>query len=55
MTVTDQLLDRVHDLLATGGRFYLIAVAQNRPNDIVARLERDGLQAEVSLALAQLT
>jgi release factor glutamine methyltransferase len=48
MTITDKVLERVKDWLAPGGRFYLVAVAQNRPSDIVARLKEDGLDSEVS-------
>lgn len=47
MTVTDRVLERVEEWLAPGGRFYLVAVANNRPGDIVERLKGAGFDAEV--------
>ena len=52
MTVTDRVLERVKDWLAPAGRFYLVAVAQNRPEEIIAQLSDDGLQVEVSVLQA---
>jgi hypothetical protein len=47
MTVTDRVLERVEEWLAPGGRFYLVAVANNKPGDIVERLRVYGMDAEV--------
>lgn len=37
----------VQSLLAPGGRFYLVAVAPNKPLEIVAHMRQRGLEAEV--------
>jgi tRNA1(Val) A37 N6-methylase TrmN6 len=36
-------------LLAPGGRFYLVAVAQNKPDEICERMRQYGLECKVSL------
>ncbi len=38
----------LHEVLAVGGKFYLVAIRQNKPESIVETLKGKGLQAEVS-------
>jgi release factor glutamine methyltransferase len=46
--VLDRFLPDVGALLAPSGRFYLVAIAQNRPDEIMRMLERQcGLRGEV--------
>lgn len=46
--VLDRFLPDVGALLSPTGRFYLVAIAQNRPNEIMQILEREcGLRGEV--------
>ncbi|RSH89487.1 S-adenosylmethionine-dependent methyltransferase [Saitozyma podzolica] len=47
MGTTTTVIELLSDLLSPQGRFYLVAVEQNRPQDIVARLQRQGLRSEV--------
>ncbi|KAI9632133.1 S-adenosyl-L-methionine-dependent methyltransferase, partial [Dioszegia hungarica] len=49
MSITDEVIKSLQRLLAPGGRFYLVAVEQNRPLDIVEQLKDLGLDAEVVL------
>lgn len=39
----------VQDLLSEKGRFYLVAIAQNKPLEIVERMKGRGFAGEVSL------
>ena len=39
----DRLLPGISKLLAPGGAFYLVVVAENDPGDITRRLAADGL------------
>jgi hypothetical protein len=39
------------EILAPGGRFYLVAVQQNKPLEIIEYMKAVGLEAEVSLHL----
>ncbi|SPO22186.1 related to MTQ2 - Putative S-adenosylmethionine-dependent methyltransferase [Ustilago trichophora] len=50
--LVDELIDggAVKDVLAKGGRFYLVAIKQNDPQGLVKRLQAQGLDAEVVLA-----
>ncbi|CBQ72218.1 related to MTQ2-Putative S-adenosylmethionine-dependent methyltransferase [Sporisorium reilianum SRZ2] len=50
--LVDALIDggAVKDVLAQGGRFYLVAIKQNDPAGLVRRLAAQGLDAEVVLA-----
>ncbi len=45
--VLDRLLPYVHELLSPRGVFYLIAVDENDPDDIAARLAKNGLTTSV--------
>lgn len=47
MTVTNLVLDKLPGLLAPGGRFYLVAIEQNKPKEIVARMRATGLECKV--------
>ncbi|CAG0919880.1 unnamed protein product [Notodromas monacha] len=47
--VIDRLLPDVHELLSPGGRFYLVALAQNDPSNICEVLNRSGLDSSVFL------
>ncbi|KAJ7456619.1 S-adenosyl-L-methionine-dependent methyltransferase [Mycena latifolia] len=50
MQVTDIFLPQLDNLLAPHGRFYLVAVAQNKIPDIQRRMQRDyALESEVVL------
>ncbi|KAL7420303.1 S-adenosylmethionine-dependent methyltransferase [Cryptotrichosporon argae] len=49
MMVTNLVLEQVPGLLAPGGRFYLVAVQQNRPDDIIARMTEAGLECKTVL------
>ncbi|KAK8844645.1 hypothetical protein IAR55_006492 [Kwoniella newhampshirensis] len=46
MVVTKMILDQLPHLLSPGGRFYLVAVAQNKPKFIAEELLRRGLRVE---------
>jgi release factor glutamine methyltransferase len=46
MAVTDILLERLPTLLAPGGRFYLVAIHQNKPDEIIARMRAAGLECK---------
>ncbi|EDO39754.1 predicted protein [Nematostella vectensis] len=47
--VTDRLLPVVSSLLSPKGCFYLVAVAENKPDDIICFLEKYGLHGETVL------
>lgn len=51
MGLTNIVLPLIPDLLAPQGRFYLVAVAQNKPLEIVAAMQGLGLEAEVRAPL----
>lgn len=38
------------ELLSETGRFYLVAIQQNRPQDIISRMSRLGLRGQVSMS-----
>ncbi|KAJ2843893.1 HemK methyltransferase member 2 [Coemansia erecta] len=44
--VLDILLPNVANMLAPRGRFYLVVIEQNKPEDIIALLKGDGLDGE---------
>ncbi|KAJ2547335.1 HemK methyltransferase member 2 [Coemansia sp. RSA 1933] len=44
--VLDRLLPDVASMLAPRGRFYLVVIEQNKPEDIISQLHRDGLVGE---------
>ncbi|KAJ2507828.1 HemK methyltransferase member 2 [Coemansia sp. RSA 1939] len=44
--VLDLLLPNVAHMLAPRGRFYLVVIEQNKPDDILELLQRDGLLGE---------
>ncbi|TXT08112.1 uncharacterized protein COLE_05036 [Cutaneotrichosporon oleaginosum] len=46
MAVTNLVLEKLPTLLAPGGRFYLVAVAQNKPDEINARMRAAGLECK---------
>lgn len=48
--LVDELIDDgvIRDVLAKGGRFYLVAIKQNDPQGLVRRLQAQGLDSEVS-------
>ncbi|WVF66301.1 hypothetical protein IAT40_001041 [Kwoniella sp. CBS 6097] len=46
MQVTNILLRQLPDLLSSGGRLYLVAVAQNKPAQIIEEMSQIGLRAE---------
>lgn len=48
MQVTNLVLERIPTLLAPGGRFYLVAIHQNKPDEIIARMRGMGLECKVS-------
>ncbi|EST07923.1 Eukaryotic/archaeal PrmC-related [Kalmanozyma brasiliensis GHG001] len=50
--LVDELIDDgvISDVLAEGGRCYLVAIKQNDPQGLVRRLKVQGLEAEVVLA-----
>lgn len=50
--LVDELIDSgtIQKVLAKGGRFYLVAIKQNDPPNLVERLKAQGLTAEVKLA-----
>lgn len=52
MAVTDRLLPQLPSLLGPKGHFYLVAVKENDPEGIVARMRKAGLAAEVHAAVA---
>ena len=45
--VLDRLLPRIAGLLAPRGRFYLVALRENRPKEIEAILAADGLRGRL--------
>ncbi|ORY22962.1 S-adenosyl-L-methionine-dependent methyltransferase [Naematelia encephala] len=49
MLTTERLILKLPNLLAPGGRFYLVAVQQNQPNEILALMRRLGLEANIHL------
>ncbi|BGP57455.1 hypothetical protein JCM8202_002012 [Rhodotorula sphaerocarpa] len=49
MRVTDRVLQQVKDLLSPRGAFYLVAVPENKPLEIIASMQARGLQGEVVL------
>ncbi|KAJ9120117.1 hypothetical protein QFC22_003015 [Naganishia vaughanmartiniae] len=49
MKVTDIVLDMLPDILSVGGIFYLIAVSENNPREICARMQQKGFTADVAL------
>ncbi|GAC92585.1 hypothetical protein PHSY_000139 [Pseudozyma hubeiensis SY62] len=53
--LVDELIDGhvIRDVLASQGRFYLVAIKQNDPAGLVKRLTAQGLNAEVSSRYAQ--
>lgn len=50
--LVDELIDggTIRDVLAQGGRLYLVAIEQNDPAGLVSRLREQGLDSEVVLA-----
>lgn len=46
MSVTNLVLERLPTLLAPGGRFYLVAIHQNKPDEIIARMRAEGLECK---------
>ncbi|RKP07955.1 S-adenosyl-L-methionine-dependent methyltransferase [Thamnocephalis sphaerospora] len=46
--VTDRLLPRVADLLSPRGVFYLVAVRENKPQEMIDQLAKAGLHGEVT-------
>ncbi|WVQ93922.1 hypothetical protein IAU59_001000 [Kwoniella sp. CBS 9459] len=46
MEVTNILLRQLPDLLSSGGKLYLVAVAQNKPGQIIQDMQQIGLLAE---------
>ena len=53
--LVDELIDGhvIRDVLASQGRFYLVAIKQNDPAGLVKRLIAQGLDADVSSRCAQ--
>jgi release factor glutamine methyltransferase len=49
MMITDLVLDLLPRILARGGKFYLVAVSQNRPDEIIERMRARGFEGEVVL------
>ncbi|GAA5953661.1 hypothetical protein JCM8115_004117 [Rhodotorula mucilaginosa] len=49
MTVTNRLLSQVKDLLSPRGLFYLVAVSENKPHQILADMLVRGLHGEIVL------
>jgi release factor glutamine methyltransferase len=49
MEVTDRLLEEIPELLSPQGIFYLVAVKENKPEEIIERMKSKGLTGEVSL------
>ncbi|GAA6041456.1 hypothetical protein JCM8097_001886 [Rhodosporidiobolus ruineniae] len=49
MRVTDRLLEQVETLLSPRGVFYLVAVPENKPLDILASMKARGLHGEITL------
>jgi len=43
--VLDRLLPQIYDLLSPGGVFYLVAIEENRPEDICAQLLASGMKS----------
>jgi len=48
--VLDRLLPKVSDLLSGGGAFYLIAIKENRPNEICKALVASGMYSASVIA-----
>lgn len=55
MQVTNLVLERIPTLLAPGGRFYLVAIHQNKPDEIIARMRGMGLECKVSPGCASVS
>lgn len=49
MQVTERVLGEVEQLLSEAGVFYLVAIKQNKPEEIVRRMEERGLVGEVRI------
>ncbi|KAL1406917.1 S-adenosylmethionine-dependent methyltransferase [Vanrija albida] len=49
MTVTNKILQQLPSLLAPGGRFYLVAIHQNKPDEIIARMRAVGLECKTMI------
>jgi len=49
MSVTNRLLAQLDTLLSPVGRFYLVAVKENKPLDIIAELAKNGFAGEIVL------
>lgn len=49
MEVTEKVLEIVELLLSERGLFYLVTIPQNKPHEIIARMNRRGLLGEVVL------
>ncbi|GAA5988783.1 hypothetical protein JCM10908_006168 [Rhodotorula pacifica] len=49
MRVTNRLLEQVKDLLSPRGLFYLVAVPENKPQQILANMRSLGLHGEIVL------
>ncbi|TXT07293.1 hypothetical protein VHUM_03463 [Vanrija humicola] len=49
MTVTNKILEQLPTLLAPGGRFYLVAIHQNKPDEIIARMRAVGLECKTMI------
>ncbi|GJN93518.1 hypothetical protein Rhopal_006575-T1 [Rhodotorula paludigena] len=48
MRVTDRLLEQVESLLSDRGLFYLVAVPENKPLEIIEQMQARGLHGEAS-------
>jgi release factor glutamine methyltransferase len=48
--VMDRLFPFIHSLLSPTGVFYLVTIQENKPNDIIEILEKQGLKGEVVLS-----
>ncbi|GAA5881785.1 hypothetical protein JCM1840_004831 [Sporobolomyces johnsonii] len=49
MEVTNRVLEQVDTLLSERGMFYLVAVPQNKPLEILAQMKARGLAGEITL------
>ncbi|KAK4687823.1 vesicle-fusing ATPase, partial [Tremellales sp. Uapishka_1] len=52
MSVTNKILEQLPQLLAPGGRFYLVAVQQNKPDEIVSRVISMGFESKVGRSIS---
>ena len=49
--VIDRLLPKLNELLSPRGVFYMVVVAENKPNEIAAALAKDGFDMTVRRTL----